>query len=89
MLEDSLEERLEKTGAPNMDSEKADGEAREGEVEENKVVCLYRDFHSSLKLYHCEKRPFSFPFRLADQYFLQFISRKDLMVASKALHLKS
>ncbi|KAH6783898.1 TBP-associated factor 5 [Perilla frutescens var. hirtella] len=36
LLEDSLEERLEKTGAPNMDSEKADGEVREGELEENK-----------------------------------------------------
>ncbi|KAH6803311.1 TBP-associated factor 5, partial [Perilla frutescens var. frutescens] len=36
LLEDSLEERLEKMGAPNVDSEKADGEAREGELEENK-----------------------------------------------------
>ncbi|KAG6420762.1 hypothetical protein SASPL_117300 [Salvia splendens] len=36
LLEDSLEERLEKMGAPNMDSDKADGEVREGEQEENK-----------------------------------------------------
>ncbi|KAL1562867.1 Transcription initiation factor TFIID subunit 5, variant 2 [Salvia divinorum] len=36
LLEDSLEERLEKMGAPNMDFDKADGEAREGELEENK-----------------------------------------------------
>ncbi|KAH6806726.1 TBP-associated factor 5 [Perilla frutescens var. frutescens] len=36
LLEYSLEERLEKMGAPNVDSEKADGEAREGELEENK-----------------------------------------------------
>ncbi|XP_047945491.1 transcription initiation factor TFIID subunit 5-like [Salvia hispanica] len=33
LLEDTLEERLEKMGAPNMDSDKADGE---GELEENK-----------------------------------------------------
>ncbi|KAG8379567.1 hypothetical protein BUALT_Bualt07G0102400 [Buddleja alternifolia] len=33
LLEDSLEEKLEKTGA---DQEKADGELREGELEENK-----------------------------------------------------
>ncbi|KAI3463531.1 hypothetical protein Pfo_020194 [Paulownia fortunei] len=36
LLEDSLEEKLEKTGVSNMDSEKADGETREGELEENK-----------------------------------------------------
>ncbi|XP_047943827.1 transcription initiation factor TFIID subunit 5-like isoform X1 [Salvia hispanica] len=36
LLEDSLEERLEKIGAPSMDSEMADSEAREGELEENK-----------------------------------------------------
>ncbi|GFP82620.1 transcription initiation factor TFIID subunit 5 [Phtheirospermum japonicum] len=34
LLEDSLEEKLEKTGVPNMDSEKA--EMREGDLEENK-----------------------------------------------------
>ncbi|KAL3818476.1 hypothetical protein ACJIZ3_004381 [Penstemon smallii] len=36
LLEDSLEDKLEKTGNLNMDSEKADGEMREGEPEENK-----------------------------------------------------
>ncbi|CDP05651.1 unnamed protein product [Coffea canephora] len=36
LLEDSLEERLEKAGALVPDSAKVDGEAREGEVEENK-----------------------------------------------------
>nr|AWW87395.1 TFIID1 protein [Tectona grandis] len=36
LLEDSLEEKLEKTGVSNMDAEKADGETREGELEENK-----------------------------------------------------
>ncbi|KAI3455150.1 hypothetical protein Pfo_011813 [Paulownia fortunei] len=36
LLEDSLEEKLEKKGVPNMDSDKADGELREGELEENK-----------------------------------------------------
>lgn len=33
-----------------MDSEKADGETREGELEENKVVSFYKGFCSSLKL---------------------------------------
>ncbi|GFQ06474.1 transcription initiation factor TFIID subunit 5 [Phtheirospermum japonicum] len=36
LLEDSLEEKLEKTGVSNMDLEKADGETKEGELEENK-----------------------------------------------------
>ncbi|KAG6410650.1 hypothetical protein SASPL_128715 [Salvia splendens] len=36
LLEDSLEERLEKIDAPSMDFEMADVEAREGELEENK-----------------------------------------------------
>lgn len=36
LLEDSLEERLEKAGALVPDPAKVDGEAREGEVEENK-----------------------------------------------------
>lgn len=39
MLEDSLEERLEKAGGLVPDSEKGDGETREGETEENKVSC--------------------------------------------------
>ncbi|CAA0806841.1 Transcription initiation factor TFIID subunit 5 [Striga hermonthica] len=37
LLEDSLEEKLEKTSVSNVDSEKADGEMREGELEENKA----------------------------------------------------
>ncbi|KAL3335025.1 hypothetical protein AABB24_031314 [Solanum stoloniferum] len=36
LLEDSLEERLEKTGGSVPDSEKFDGDPKEGEVEENK-----------------------------------------------------
>ncbi|XP_075479944.1 transcription initiation factor TFIID subunit 5-like isoform X2 [Primulina tabacum] len=36
LLEDSLEEKLEKNGVSNADSEKADGEPREGELEDNK-----------------------------------------------------
>ncbi|KAL8502211.1 hypothetical protein ACS0TY_021358 [Phlomoides rotata] len=37
LLEDSFEEKLEKTGVSNMDSDKVDGETREGgELEENK-----------------------------------------------------
>ncbi|KAK6127828.1 hypothetical protein DH2020_038430 [Rehmannia glutinosa] len=36
LLEDSLEEKLEKAVVSNMDSEKADGEMKEGELEENK-----------------------------------------------------
>ncbi|XP_010275775.1 PREDICTED: transcription initiation factor TFIID subunit 5 [Nelumbo nucifera] len=36
LLEDSLEERLEKAGALMSDSEKPEGETKEGEVEENK-----------------------------------------------------
>ncbi|KAK4275863.1 hypothetical protein QN277_018877 [Acacia crassicarpa] len=36
LLEDSLEERLEKSGALLSDSEKGEGEAKEGENEENK-----------------------------------------------------
>lgn len=38
LLEDSLEERLEKAGGLVPDSEKVDGEAKEGELEENKVI---------------------------------------------------
>lgn len=37
LLEDSLEERLEKAGGLVPDSEKVDGETRDGETEENKV----------------------------------------------------
>ncbi|KAK6912509.1 WD40 repeat [Dillenia turbinata] len=36
LLEDSLEERLDKAGGLLSDSEKADGEVKEGDVEENK-----------------------------------------------------
>ncbi|KAL3617649.1 Transcription initiation factor TFIID subunit 5 [Castilleja foliolosa] len=36
LLEDSLEEKLEKTGVSNMDLDKADVETKEGELEENK-----------------------------------------------------
>lgn len=42
MLEDSLEERLEKTGGSVPDSEKFDGDPKEGEVEENKVLNFYQ-----------------------------------------------
>lgn len=38
MLEDSLEERLEKTGGLLSDTEKAEGDTKEGELEENKVL---------------------------------------------------
>lgn len=37
MLEDSLEERVEKSGGLLSDSEKTEGEMKEGETEENKV----------------------------------------------------
>lgn len=37
LLEDTLEERLEKGGGLLSDSEKADGEIKEGDLEENKV----------------------------------------------------
>lgn len=37
LLEDSLEERLEKAGSLLSDSEKAEGEAKELEWDENKV----------------------------------------------------
>lgn len=37
LLEDSLEERLEKAGALLLDSEKGEGEAKEGENDETKV----------------------------------------------------
>lgn len=40
LLEDTLEDKLEKAGVSNMESEKTDGEVREGELEENKVVDL-------------------------------------------------
>ncbi|KZV57940.1 protein with unknown function [Dorcoceras hygrometricum] len=36
LLEDSLEEKLDKNGVTNVDPEKTDGELREGELEENK-----------------------------------------------------
>ncbi|KAB1204692.1 Transcription initiation factor TFIID subunit 5 [Morella rubra] len=36
LLEDSLEERLEKVGGLHSDSEKAEGETKEGELDENK-----------------------------------------------------
>ncbi|KAK4410701.1 Transcription initiation factor TFIID subunit [Sesamum angolense] len=36
LLEDSLEEKLEKTGGSNTDLEKGDGEMREGELEDSK-----------------------------------------------------
>ncbi len=39
LLEDSLEERLEKGGALLSDSEKAEGETKEGYLDENKVYC--------------------------------------------------
>ncbi|KAK9279969.1 hypothetical protein L1049_013653 [Liquidambar formosana] len=38
LLEDSLEERLEKGGGLLSDSEKAEGESKEGDMEENKVA---------------------------------------------------
>lgn len=38
LLEDSLEERLEKAGALLSDSEKGEGEAKEGENDESKVL---------------------------------------------------
>lgn len=50
MLEDSLEERLEKTGGSVPDSEKFDGDLKEGEVEENKVLNFFQ-FISHLNYY--------------------------------------
>lgn len=40
MLEDSLEDRVEKQGGLLSDSEKAEGENKEAEVDENKVRIL-------------------------------------------------
>jgi transcription initiation factor TFIID subunit 5 len=37
LLEDSLEERLEKTGGFLSDTEKMEGETKEGDMDENKV----------------------------------------------------
>ena len=37
MLEDSLEDRLDKSGGLLSDSEKTEGDAKEGELDENKV----------------------------------------------------
>lgn len=42
LLEDSLEGKLEKTGVSNTGSEKVDGELREGELEEIKVVIYFK-----------------------------------------------
>lgn len=44
LLEDSLEERLEKAGGLLSDSEKTEGETKEGESEENKVPKLVMNF---------------------------------------------
>ncbi|EPS72043.1 hypothetical protein M569_02713, partial [Genlisea aurea] len=49
LLEDSLEEKLEKTGALHAESEKVDGEAKEPEVEENKKKSVEGKQGSTLK----------------------------------------
>lgn len=36
-----MEDKLEKAGVSNVDSEKGDGELREGDLEENKVFNLF------------------------------------------------
>ena len=41
LLEDSLEDRLEKAGGLLSDSEKAEGEAKDGEWEDNKVQNIF------------------------------------------------
>ena len=52
MLEDTLEERLEKAGALLSDSEKGEGEVKDAENEDNKVLfslkpqCLFPSFLS-------------------------------------------
>lgn len=45
MLEDSIEDRLEKGGGSLLDSDKVDGENKEVENEENKVVLLLPCIH--------------------------------------------
>ena len=52
MLEDSIEDRLEKGGGLLLDSEKVDAENKEGENEENKVVVLL-PLHPLLAIYVC------------------------------------
>jgi transcription initiation factor TFIID subunit 5 len=42
LLEDSLEERLEKAGGMALDSEKAEGETKEGDGDENKVKFCFK-----------------------------------------------
>ncbi|XP_022889777.1 transcription initiation factor TFIID subunit 5-like isoform X1 [Olea europaea var. sylvestris] len=56
LLEDSLEERLEKAGDRITDSDKADGEVKDGDLEENKIqpfkfTCIFRLF-----FVHVQKR---------------------------------
>jgi transcription initiation factor TFIID subunit 5 len=51
LLEDSLEERLEKPGTLLSDSEKGDGEAKEGENDESKVY-LFKSVPPTLMYFH-------------------------------------
>jgi transcription initiation factor TFIID subunit 5 len=48
LLEDSLEERMEKTGGFLSDSEKTEGETKEGDMDENKVECSSKARFSSI-----------------------------------------
>jgi transcription initiation factor TFIID subunit 5 len=51
LLEDSLEERLEKPGTLLSDSEKGDGESKEGENDESKVY-LFKSAPPTLIYFH-------------------------------------
>ena len=56
MLEDSIEDRLDKTGGMLSDSEKTEGDAKEGEMDENKVMY---DFPSVKVTFFIKKKPSS------------------------------